>query len=76
MILYSKGNNFKTKGKEMDKYVIGLDIGGTNMRGALIDGDEEQVDELKIPSEASQGIEKLIDNLVDLFKKIRGAKNI
>lgn len=60
----------------MDKYVIGLDIGGTNMRGALIDGDEERVDELKIPSEANLGIEKLIDNLTDFIEKIRGDKNI
>lgn len=60
----------------MDKYVIGLDIGGTNMRGALIDGDEEQVDELKIPSEANLGIETLIDNLVDFVGKIRGDKSI
>ncbi len=60
----------------MDKYVIGLDIGGTNMRGALIDGDEEQVDELKIPSEASRGIEKLIGNLVEFIDKIRRGREI
>jgi len=76
MIFYWKGNNFKTKGKDMDKYVVGLDIGGTNMRGALLDGDEEQVDELKIPSEANLGIERLIDNLADFIDKIRGGKKI
>ena len=60
----------------MDKYVIGLDIGGTNMRGALLNGIEEQVDEIKIPSEASVSIDRLVDNLVDLVEKLRGSKEI
>lgn len=60
----------------MGKYAIGLDIGGTNMRGALLNGWEEQVDEIKIPSEASVGIDNLIDNLMDLVDKLRGGKEI
>ena len=60
----------------MDRYVIGLDVGGTNMRGALLDGNEEQVDELKIPSEADKGVERLMDNIFDFIDKIRGGKKI
>jgi glucokinase len=79
MIFYSKGKislQINTKGNDMDKYVIGLDIGGTNMRGALLDGNEEQVDELKIPSQAHLGIERLIDNLIEFVERIRGGKTI
>jgi len=68
--------NFKIKGNSMDKYVIGLDIGGMNMRGALLNRDEERVDELKIPSEADQGIERLVDNLGYFIEKILGGKTI
>lgn len=60
----------------MEKYAIGLDIGGTNMRGALLNGSEEQVDEIKIPSEASVSIDRLIDNLIHLVEKLRGVKKI
>lgn len=63
-------------GHEMEKYAIGLDIGGTNMRGALLNGSEEQVDEIKIPSEASVSIDRLVDNLMDLVEKLSGDKKI
>ena len=56
----------------MDKYVIGIDIGGTNLRGALVGADEKIVEQLKIASDADMGIERLIDNLTGFVEKIRG----
>lgn len=56
--------------------MLGIDIGGTNLRGALIDGNENIVDRLKIPSEADQGIDRLIDNLASFVEKIRGDRII
>ena len=76
MIFYSKSKNIKVQRTNMDKYAIGLDVGGTNMRGALLDGNEQEVDEIKIPSEAGLGIEQLVENMVKLTKEIAGDKSI
>ncbi len=56
--------------------MLGIDIGGTNLRGALLEGNENIVDRLKIPSEADQGIDRLIDNLTSFVEKIRGDRAI
>ncbi len=50
--------------------VIGIDIGGTNLRGALVDGQGNILKRMKILSEADQGIDRLIDNLADFIKDI------
>lgn len=50
--------------------VIGIDIGGTNLRGALVDREGNILKRMRILSEADQGIDKLIDNLVGFIKGI------
>ncbi len=55
--------------------VIGIDIGGTNLRGALVDSEGNILKRMKILSEADQGIDRLIDNLAVFIKDIsRGEK--
>jgi glucokinase len=54
----------------MDKRAIGVDVGGTNLRGALVGSDGKILKRLKVSSQASEGIEAVIDKLVDLIKEL------
>lgn len=56
--------------------VIGIDIGGTNLRGALVDGSGNTLKRMKIHSGADQGIEKLIDNLAGFIKDISQGESV
>ena len=56
--------------------VIGIDIGGTNLRGALANKDGDILKRMKISSHADQGIEKLIDNLAGFIKDISEGENV
>lgn len=56
--------------------VIGIDIGGTNLRGALVDGKGNILKRMKILSEADQGINKLIDNLSGFIKDISQGESV
>ena len=57
IFLYGRAN-------EMEKRVIGIDVGGTNLRGALVGPDGKIIKRMKIASDADEGIEAVIDNLV------------
>jgi len=52
------------------KRVIGIDVGGTNLRGALVTQDGRILKRMKIPSEAHRGIDAVVDNLVNLITTI------
>ncbi len=54
----------------MSDKVIGIDIGGTNLRGAIVDKEGNIHNRMKILSEANHGIDVLIDNLVGFIKDI------
>jgi len=56
--------------------VIGIDIGGTNLRGALVNKDGDILKRMKILSHADQGIDKLIDNLAGFIKDISEGENV
>ncbi len=56
--------------------VIGIDIGGTNLRGALVDREGNILKRMKILSEADQGINKLIDNLAGFIKDISEGESV
>jgi glucokinase len=60
----------------MEKKVIGIDVGGTNLRGALVGPDGKIINRMKIASDADQGIEAVIDNLVRLIKSIGGGEDV
>ncbi len=54
----------------MDKRVIGIDLGGTNLRGAVVTQDGHIIKRMKIHSEAHKGIDAVVDNLVNLINAI------
>ena len=54
----------------MSKKVIGIDLGGTNLVGALmIDG--KIVKKEKIPTEADKGKDRVLDNIAILIEKLK-----
>jgi len=56
--------------------VIGIDIGGTNLRGALVDSEGNILKRAKILSEADQGIDKLIENLSSFIADISKGEKV
>ncbi len=56
--------------------VIGIDIGGTNLRGALVDSEGNILKRAKILSEADQGIDKLIENLTSFIANISKGEKV
>lgn len=60
----------------MEKRVIGIDVGGTNLRGALVSTDGKIINRMKIASDADKGIDAVIDNLVRLIKSIGGGEKV
>ncbi len=58
-------------------YYIGCDVGGTNMRAALVDSDSGEVSNLTmIPTMAQEGHDAVLLRLVDLFSQIITKSNI
>lgn len=47
------------------KYVVGIDIGGTNIRAALLDEERNIIDKLKLENEVEKGPEYNIDRLIN-----------
>lgn len=64
------------KGNQMDKRVIGIDVGGTNLRGALVGEDGKITKRMKVASEAHLGIEAVIKNLVNLISGISEGEDV
>lgn len=60
----------------MGKKVIGIDVGGTNLRGALVDADGKIINRMKVASGADHGIEAVIENLVRLIRNIGGGDEV
>lgn len=47
------------------KYLVGIDIGGTNIRAALLDEDRNIIDKLKLENEVEKGPEYNLDILIN-----------
>lgn len=60
----------------MDKLVIGVDVGGTNLRAASIDKNGMILRRKSRPSNAKRGIESLIQNLVSVLKEMMEEESI
>ncbi|KFX56046.1 ROK family protein [Clostridium botulinum] len=58
------------------KYYIGIDIGGTNLRAAILDEECNLVDKLKISNEVEKGPEYNLDKLILEIKKRWSDKEI
>ncbi len=52
------------------KTSIGIDIGGTNMRAALVDTSGKIIEQVKISTEISQGAERAVENLLDICRSL------
>ncbi len=53
----------------MSKLAIGIDIGGTNIKSALIDSTGRTTDFLKTPTNAKEGFKKTFISIKELIKK-------
>ncbi|MCY3986190.1 MAG: ROK family protein [Candidatus Dadabacteria bacterium] len=58
----------------MKRRFLGIDIGGTNLRGKIITEQGDSLDEKKIPSEANMGIFRLMENLAGFIKNFTAEK--
>jgi glucokinase len=51
------------------KYFIGIDIGGTNLRAAILDNEYNLIDKFKIDNIVEKGAKCNIDNLINMIKE-------
>lgn len=50
------------------KKVLGIDVGGTNIRGAVVNERTEILSRRQIKSDAKEGIDKVVENLIGFIK--------
>jgi glucokinase len=55
---------------------VGIDVGGTNLRGALISSDGKILKRRSVPSEADKGMEFVVKNLLRLIRDMVGNKEV
>lgn len=55
---------------EQKKYYIGIDLGGTFIKGGIVSENGEIVVEDKVPTESDKGGEKVMDNVAALIEKL------
>ncbi len=60
----------------MKKVVIGVDVGGTNLRAALINESGKIMSRKSRPSEAKKGIDFVTENLINLINETKKEKKI
>jgi glucokinase len=60
----------------MESKVVGIDIGGTNLRGALVSRSGGIIKRLSTHSSADKGIDFVIDNLKNLIQEIIKGENV
>ncbi|MEA3336080.1 MAG: ROK family protein [Chloroflexota bacterium] len=61
----AKGKKRSNTKVEQDKYLLGLDLGGTKILAAVVDSDGKIVGEAKKRTQASLGPDKVIDRIVE-----------
>jgi glucokinase len=55
------------------QYVIGVDLGGTNLRAVLADSDGQIHSEIRMPTQAKDGPDAVIGRVVDCIAQVRAA---
>jgi glucokinase len=60
----------------MKNKVVGIDVGGTNLRAALINENGNIIKRLTVPSRADNGIELVVENLGNLIEEIKEGENV
>jgi len=54
----------------MNKHVVGVDLGGTKVEACLLDQDRTLITRQRIPSEASKGMDHVIQNIANVIRKV------
>ncbi|MCC6803028.1 MAG: ROK family protein [Anaerolineae bacterium] len=54
----------------MTEYVVGIDLGGTRMRAALLDHELNMVDRQEVPTDARRGRDATLDRMHELVQQI------
>ncbi len=57
-------------------YYIGIDLGGTNLRAGVVDENGNILRDKKVPSEANQGPDKVMENIINLVKDVKGDEEL
>lgn len=52
------------------KYLIGIDLGGTNIKGALLDRDGHTLQKIRITTEADKGPQEVVTRIVHLIEEL------
>ena len=63
------------KRKRMREYVVGVDLGGTKIEACLLDGRRKCLDRQRVFSEASRGMDHVVDKIVRLVHTVSGDKS-
>ncbi len=58
------------------KYVLGIDLGATKIRGVLADLDAEIVMEVQVPTGKEEGYDVVIDNLVEVVNRLLARRGL
>ncbi|SFB36904.1 ROK family protein [Clostridium frigidicarnis] len=59
----------------MGNYVIGIDLGGTKIHGALADIEGNVISSQIVPTEASEGSEAVLDRIIGVIEKVLETSN-
>ena len=62
---------FKNKGN----YIIGIDLGATNIRGSLVDLNGKPVGFIQIPTEINKGFDQIINKMIKIIKNFTDNKD-
>jgi len=57
-------------------YIIGIDLGATNIRGVLTDLDANFLSEIQVPTEIHKGFDHIIKNTVSIIEKLQSRRGI
>jgi glucokinase len=60
----------------MEKYLLGIDLGGTNLRVAVVTSDGQLVEEMNVKTESEKGPYYVINQMIKLCEKIMRERNI
>lgn len=54
-------------------FKLGMDLGGTKIEGIVLDSSDNEVFRKRIPTEVDKGYERIIDNIVTLYRDLAAA---
>lgn len=57
----------------MTQYAVGVDLGGTNLKAALVHRDEGLISQTRRPTEAEHGPEHVVGRIVEIAREMIGA---